>query len=259
METHIEALFRAVQVIHADCVESVVQLGFYHYIRHQISRGLEKDAAQCHGLIQMDVLDQVLTHSLLYLEADRLVWQCGHRHHANVLGVLSNGRQYEMLDTAVSHGRDMLLGQITHALLRLNPRTSALAPAGTVEYADLNVQFSSLLQGCMQYLPPFRAQHLDIARLHARLPYVADESPVYACLLHSFQIALNSFHRDVVRDPIPIDSHPLLAPGGLELIFQRVHSGTASATCKKAACHENEGCGQCRKTFFHRITFLSVK
>ena len=152
----------------------------------------------------------------------------GHSHYTDVLSILTHNGQCQALYRTVPLHPDMLLRQIAHTLLRLYPRTTTLTPSRAVKETYLNVQLSGFLQGSMKHLPPFGRKDFDIAGLDAILPDMAYESTVYASLLHRFQISLHTFYRDVVRNPIPVNSYTLVALGSLKLCVQRAYYRPAS-------------------------------
>ena len=69
----------------------------------------------------------------------------------------------------------------------------------------------------MQHLPPSGRKDLYASGPYTSFPDVSDEGTVYASLLHRFQISLHTFYRDVVRNPIPVNGHTLVAFGSLKL------------------------------------------
>lgn len=94
--------------------------------------------------------------------------------------------------------------QITHALLRPDPRTARLAPSRTVEDTDLDTEFPGPFQRGMHHAPPLRRKERMLPVGLVADADVADEGAVDTRLLHGFEIPDRPLFGDVVRHPVPV-------------------------------------------------------
>ena len=98
-----------------------------------------------------------------------------------------------------------------HGLLRLDPRTAALAPTGTVEQSQLHAFLRGSLEGGADSLPPFVAHKPHFAQRMVVVPprtgtYVAQKSEVHPGLFHGPDVLSRTLRRDVVAHPVPISA-----------------------------------------------------
>ena len=93
--------------------------------------------------------------------------------------------------------------QIAHTLLRSDPGTSRLTPAGAVENTDLYSEFCGGLEGGMHHLPPLGGKYLDVTPGKVSGD-VANECPVDSHRLHGLQVLDDTLFGDIVVYPVPI-------------------------------------------------------
>ena len=97
--------------------------------------------------------------------------------------------------------------QITHALLRFDPRAARLAPPRAVENADLNTKFTGPLQCGVHHAPPLRRKERMLPVRLVTDADIADKSAVDPHRLHGLEITNHPFLGDIVGYPVPIHAN----------------------------------------------------
>ena len=169
--------------------------------------------------------------------------------HSDVLKLIDRLIEFEadLLGTFYSGFRR---GQIAHRLFGLYPRASRLAPAGGVEYADLDVQFGRFFQCGVENVPPFVTEHLDVAVRYVVLTDVADERPVDTGLFHRLEVLDDALLRDVVRYPVPVNARLDRVGRSDESRSQRFAGYVARACRLVGTAGGQRGSRQCAKRKF---------
>ena len=136
----------------------------------------------------------------------RFLFDRGKSDHPHILKVFIGFRQNHFYLFSSTDFR-LYRCQITHRLLRFHPRTARLAPARTVEDADVDAQFRGGFQCRVHHLPPCFTVEFDgtFARFTVFESDVADKGAVDADPLHRLQIAAYAVGADVVRNPVPVN------------------------------------------------------
>ena len=152
---------------------------------------------------------------------------------------IGGGFLQQQIDLAPARNALFHRGQVTHRLLRPDPRASGLAPAGTVEHSDFNPQLRSFLERRMGNLPPFVRKEPDgsVRRRHLPEADVADKCAVDAHALHRLEVFLHTRLGYVARKPVPVDR-------GLYRVGRRDEPGrkcgAGSAGSRAVTCQRQE-------------------
>ena len=139
MEAHIRIVVRTVKMLYAQRLELATDFSLQNGINKQVGGCFEENAPQRHRLVRMNLFRHLGAGLFLYLANERFVRNDRHCHYTGILSILTDNWQIEALQGTVANSFDMLLGQISHALLRLNPWATALAPTWAVKETYLYV------------------------------------------------------------------------------------------------------------------------